>query len=227
MADALSQAGVPYSAVDCDFENAGKPGALHLYLPSAARYDIRSVSDLDELIGAAASSEADVTLVDLPANAGGDFLAWAGEALSSDILRELGLRATALGVVTREPASLASLLSWTEALRDDVSYAAALNRRHAERVEAPGEVVFAEYFKCGFREAASPVAEIEIPGLYEDAANKMQAYSVLPSRVGDEKRIDPLNRARIRRFGEKIRLAWAAALPALLGETSKKKGGTK
>jgi len=46
LADALSQAGVPYAAVDCDCENACKPGALHLYLPTAARYDIRSLSNL-------------------------------------------------------------------------------------------------------------------------------------------------------------------------------------
>lgn len=219
LADAMSQEGVSFSVVDCDGENAGKPGALHRFLPKATRYDIRSVADLDALIEAAAGATAETTLVDLPANAGGDFLAWAADAFHPTTLNELALRVVALGVVTREPASLASLVAWAQVLESSVSYAVALNRRQLERVEIPSDIAFADYFRCGFREAANPV-EIELPGLYEPAAIQMQAYSVLPSLGAGDKRIDVLNRVRIRAFSEKTHAAWTSVFPALVGQNA-------
>lgn len=204
--DAALRAGVSVSAVDCDSENAEKPGALHR-LVEATRYNLRSVGDCDALVQAAAASEARLTIADFPANAGGDFFGFAREIFQPDLLDALNLKVVNLAVITPEPASLASAIEWANVLEDRVDHVVVLNRRQIERVPRPLGETFSDYHSCGFREAAMPL-EIELPALYEEAALRLSKAGRLPSRVepGD---MDLLNAARVRSFASATAKAWA------------------
>lgn len=215
LANTFTVDGVPYVGIDCDIENSGKPGAFHRSVPGCILTNPRSTEDLDAMLRAAAESDAEHIICDLPANASGDFLPWVSEILSPEFLDDIGIRFIAVGVVTPEPASVASVLEWQGKLHGIATPLVVLNRREVERVERPIQDVFAEWFRRVPRKSA-PV-EIEMPALYGPAAAKLQSAGVLPSAFRAASSADMFDARRIAAWGEKMRAAWNDALPKILG----------
>ena len=211
--DALSAAGLTAAVVDADRENA-KAGGLADHV-AATTVDLRDKVSCDKLLTLAAGNS--LTVCDLPANAGGDFLEWFSLASDPAVLSELDLSLYAVGVVNPTAASVASVLKWAESLQDAASYVIALNRRSEERVSKPLEDVFSDYFKSPsgkkFR-AASPI-EVEIPGLYEFAAKAWAKVGGLASEAAENAAIPILDRSRLRKFSATTTANWQPLIDSL------------
>jgi hypothetical protein len=218
LSDMLTDSEVIHSAFDCDRENAGKASSLAHFLPGISGPDIRSKADVDRLLNETLQGEADITLVDLPANAGGDFLPWFAQAKEG--LDFLPIKLICVGVITPEPASAASVFEWARKLQDKVAYIVVLNRRKEERVEVPIEESFSEYYGATgqeFRQRANPI-EVIMPGLYDGSMVQLMRHPILPSqlRQGEKNPIPVLDRARIIHWGRQTRAEWQKA-KSLLG----------
>ena len=212
--DAISAAGLTAAVVDADRENA-KAGGLADHV-TATTIDLRDKVSCDKLLTLA--SENSLTVCDLPANAGGDFLEWFSLASDPAVLSELDLSLYAVGVVNPTAASVASVLKWAETLQDAARYVVALNRRTEERVAKPLEDVFSDYFKSPtgkkFRATASPI-EVEIPGLYEFASKAWAKVGGLASEAADNAVIPVLDRSRLRKFAASTTANWQPLIDEL------------
>ncbi len=213
LADMLTEKGIVFSAFDCDQENAGKASSFAHFLPGIGGPDIRSKADADKLLNCACEAEAPITLVDLPANSGGDFHSWFAQA--TRVLEFMPLTIICVGVITPEPASAASVYEWAQKLKSRVSYVIVLNRKKEERVITPLEETFPEYFgPTGqeFRRVFRPV-EIEMPGLYDGSMVQWMKHPILPSQLQLNQRsnIPILDRARITYWAQVCRAEWSKA----------------
>lgn len=213
IADFLTANNVPFAAFDCDTENAGKAAAFSTAYPKAQSINLRSIKDCDKLLNAAAETE--LTIADLPANAGGDFLAWWDQVATPETLEALNLQIVGIGVITPEAGSFAAIAQWASCLGCRVKYIIGLNHRTQQRVEVSKEEAFPEYFgsKVGkeFRAAFAP-QEFEIPGLYEGSMLALAKSGQLPSQAAENPIIPILDRSRIRTWTAKIN---AQLLPIL------------
>ena len=212
--DAISAAGLTAAVVDADRENA-KAGGLADHV-EATTIDLRDKVSCDKLL--TLSAENALTVCDLPANAGGDFLEWFSLASDPAVLAELDLSLYAVGVINPTAASVASVLKWADTLQDAARYVVAMNRRTEERVSKPCEEVFADYFKSPtakkFRVALSPV-EVEIPGLYEFAAKAWAKVGGLASEAAENAAIPILDRSRLRKFASTTTSNWQPLIELL------------
>ena len=216
--DTLMATGLKISAIDCDAENADKPGAFHRVVP-CERYNLHSTADLDDMIRGCAEGKAEHIVIDMPANGSTDFLPWATEMLNPELLDELGLRIVMVGVVTPEPASVASVLQWQRATYGMVENVVLLNRKVAERVPRSTEQTFAEWFAKISPDAN--ILSVEMPGLYAPAAAKMQAAGGLPSRYKAQSSADLFDTRRIQAWAQKMHAAWQEVLPKIWGTEAK------
>ena len=212
--DAISAAGLTAAVVDADRENA-KAGGLADHV-AATTIDLRDKVSCDKLLTLAAENS--LTVCDLPANAGGDFLEWFSLASDPAVLEELDLSLYAVGVINPTAASVASVLKWAESLQDAAAYVIALNRRSDDRTTKPIEDVFADYYKSPaakkFRAAASPI-EVEIPGLYEFAAKAWSKVGGLASEAAENPAIPILDRSRLRKFAVATIANWQPLIDVL------------
>jgi len=205
LADYLKSNSIPFVAFDCDLENAGKAAAFSTAYPEAQRANLRSVADCDKLLSVAA--EAPITLVDLPANASGDFMQWWESVATPETLEALNLGIVGLGSITPEAGSFASVAQWANALQDSMSYIVGLNHRTMQRVAIPKEELFREYFqsKVGkqFRQLLQP-KEIEIFGLYDGSMALLARSGMLPSQAVVSATIPILDRSRIKTWTKRV-----------------------
>lgn len=213
LADYLKRHGIPFLAFDCDTENMGKASAFSSHYPDAIKVNLRSTADCDMLLTRAAESE--ISIIDLPANASGDFMSWWESVATPETLEALDLKVTAIGTLTPEPGTFASVASWAEILQDGLDYIIALNHRTQQRVQIPKEQVFPEYFssKVGdaFRSAFHP-RTFEIPGLYEGSMGQLAKSGQLPSEAANNPAIPLLDRTRIKTWASKIHTQLAEIL---------------
>ena len=94
-----------------DGENRAKSG-LHFWHKNAEKVDIHTRSGLDKLIDLALSGPNDIVLADMSAGSGSVTYQW-----FADIYPELaaeGVRFTSIGVVTADPGSVESIITWRE-----------------------------------------------------------------------------------------------------------------
>lgn len=210
LADLLETKNVTFKAIDADMENVGKAAAFSSYL-DAESANLRSIADCDKLLTLAAENP--VTLVDLPANSSGDLMPWLDGSITPEVLEELNLEIIALGAITPEAGSFASVVQWAGLLQDRASYIVALNHRFAARVPATKEVAFSEFYssKIGksFRESFDPKI-IELPGLYEGSALLWARSGILPSAFAAST-APILDRTRVRSWIKNIHAQWELA----------------
>src|SRR5258705_3259020 len=109
---------------DFDAENREKSG-LNFWHKSAQKVDIHTRSGLDKLIDLALRHKGDIILADMGAGSGAITYQW-----FADIYPELaaeGVKFTSIGMVTADPGSVESVLTWAEHLKQDVEYLIILN----------------------------------------------------------------------------------------------------
>jgi MinD-like ATPase involved in chromosome partitioning or flagellar assembly len=186
-----------FALVDSDRENENAGGISHFF-PDATAADLRDKATIDALLEAAA--EIPLTLVDLPANASGDFMGWFQEATEPEVLNELNIEIYAIGVVTPEVASWQSVAKWADALKKNCKYVIVLNHLKESRVEKTKEQVFDYYFQSKGRPKIGAIAEVEIPGLYDGSRSRWQDVGGPLSEIVENKSVPVLDRSRLRKF---------------------------
>jgi MinD-like ATPase involved in chromosome partitioning or flagellar assembly len=110
---------IPVSLLDLDSENKSRGSLAHFYGEKAPKVNIHTPAGLDAFVDQLADG-APVILADMGAGAGQVTYDWF-ERMYPDVL-EAGIGFTAIGVVTADPASVESVLTWASRLQSRVSY---------------------------------------------------------------------------------------------------------
>jgi hypothetical protein len=110
---------IPFTLLDLDTENKSRGSLKHYFNGLARKINIHTEAGLDMFIDCLAEG-APVVLADMGAGSGQVALNWF-EAMYPD-LAEQGILFTAIGVVTSDPASVESVLSWAARLQNRAEY---------------------------------------------------------------------------------------------------------
>jgi hypothetical protein len=109
---------IPLTILDMDTENKSR-GSLAQFFPTARKIDMHAPDGLDAFVDVLDEGNP-IVIADLGAGGGAAVRRWFGSMFTS--VAELGVAFTAIGVVTPDPASVESVLSWAHALQDSVQY---------------------------------------------------------------------------------------------------------
>ncbi len=121
---------IPATLLDLDTENKAK-GSLTHFFSRAPKINIHTPAGLDAFVDHL-DDDAPVILADMGAGAGQITHDWF-DKMYPDVT-DVGIVFTAIGVVTSDPASVDSVLTWAAALQDRVAYVIVENKltEHAE-----------------------------------------------------------------------------------------------
>jgi len=110
---------IPLPPLDLAIENKAL-GSLRQYFPDAQKVNIHTDAGLDIFLSILADGQADIILADMGGGAGHVTHQWF--QFMKDDFAQLGISFTAVGVITPDPASVESLLTWASNLEDHVQY---------------------------------------------------------------------------------------------------------
>src|ERR1700761_8776693 len=110
---------IPITLLDLDTENKQRGSLKHFFNGSVTKVNIHTPAGLDAFVDHLEGG-AEIILADMGAGAGQVAAEWF-EAMYDDVAA-LGVRFTAIGVVTPDPASVESVLAWANHLQDRVEY---------------------------------------------------------------------------------------------------------
>ena len=110
---------IPFTLLDLDTENKSRGSLKHYFNGAARKVNIHTPAGLDAFIDHL-SEGAPVVLADMGAGSGQVAHEWF-DTMYEDVA-EQGITFTAVGIVTSDPASVESLLSWASRLQDRVDY---------------------------------------------------------------------------------------------------------
>ena len=123
--------GIDCRQLDLDTENKVKGSFSHFFPDSARKIDIQTRAGLDAFIDCT-DQDAPVILADLGSGSGKVTVQWFNTMYEN--VAEI-LSFTAVGLVTSDPASVESVLSWATQLQDRVSYVIVLNKHDNDRAD--------------------------------------------------------------------------------------------
>jgi hypothetical protein len=109
---------IPLTILDMDTENKAR-GSLAHFFPTARKINMHTPDGLDAFVDVL-DEGTPIVVADLGAGGGAPVQQWFNSMFTS--VAELGVAFTAIGVVTPDPASVESVLSWAAALQDSVQY---------------------------------------------------------------------------------------------------------
>jgi MinD-like ATPase involved in chromosome partitioning or flagellar assembly len=109
---------------DFDGENRAKSG-LNFWHKSAEKVDIHTRTGLDTLIALTLNSSNDIILADMGAGSGNVTYKWFA-TVYPDLAAE-GVKFTSIGMITADPGSVESVVTWAQHLDDNVQYLIILN----------------------------------------------------------------------------------------------------
>ena len=118
IAEWLRSHAVPFTLLDLDTENKAR-GSLKHYYREARKVNIHTPAGLDTFIDAF-DDGCPILLADMGAGSGQVAHEWFDTMHQS--AEELGIAFTAIGIVTPDPASVESVLSWARELQHKVQY---------------------------------------------------------------------------------------------------------
>ena len=110
---------IPVTLLDLDTENKGRGSLKHFFNGSVLKVNIHTPAGLDAFVDHL-DSGSEIILADMGAGAGQVAADWF-ESVYEDVAAT-GVRFTAIGVVTSDPASVESILAWANRLQDRVEY---------------------------------------------------------------------------------------------------------
>lgn len=168
LAEWYAENGIDCRQLDLDTENKVKGSFCHFFPATARKIDIQTRAGLDVFIDCA-DQEAPIILADLGAGSGkvaGQWFNAMYESVSSV------LTFTAVGLVTSDPASVESVLSWAAQLQNRVSYVVVLNKHEDDAAEFAywENTAEAKAFRKAFA-PASIVMESRLPDLQHALRN--------------------------------------------------------
>ena len=110
---------IPVKLLDLDTENKTRGSLTHFFGSRGPKINIHTPAGLDAFVDHLADG-APVVLADMGAGSGQVTYGWF-ESMYPDIA-DAGIAFTTIGVVTADPASIESVLSWAEHLQNRVAY---------------------------------------------------------------------------------------------------------
>lgn len=119
LAEWFSTNEIPVTLLDLDTENKERGSLKHFFGGTVTKVNIHTPAGLDAFVDHMEGG-AEIILADMGAGAGQVAADWF-ESMYEDVAA-LGVRFTAVGVVTPDPASVESVLAWASHLQDRVEY---------------------------------------------------------------------------------------------------------
>ncbi len=110
---------IPVTLLDLDTENKARGSLKHYFDGSVTKVNIHTAAGLDAFIDHLAAG-APIILADMGASSGQVTHEWF-DSMFEDVAAT-GVTFTAIGIVTPDPASVESILSWAARLQDRVNY---------------------------------------------------------------------------------------------------------
>ena len=183
--------GIPVTLLDLDTENKARGSLKHFFDGTVTKVNIHTPAGLDAFVDHLESG-ASIILADMGAGAGQVAADWF-DSMYEDIAAT-GVRFTAVGVATPDPASVESILAWASRLQDRVEYVIVEN--------ATSSLSDFTYWKSTeqanqFREAFAPEI-LEMEFRLSELENPIRQHGVQLGHVADRKvKVDELKRASL------------------------------
>lgn len=182
---------IPVTLLDLDTENKARGSLKHFFNGAATKVNIHTPAGLDAFVDHL-ESNTPIILADMGAGAGQVAADWF-EAMYEDVAAT-GVRFTAIGVVTPDPASVESVLAWASRLQDRVEYVIVENATNA--------LADFTYWKSTeqadrFREAFSPEI-LQMEFRLAELENPIRQHGIQLGQVADRKAtVEELKRASL------------------------------
>jgi len=201
--------------LDLDTENKARGSLKHYFDGTVAKVNIHTAAGLDAFIDHL-SADSLIILADMGAGSGHVTHEWF-DSMFEDV-RATGVEFTAIGIVTPDPASVESVLSWAARLQDRVSYVIVENATtHQSDFSYWRDSHQADQFRTAFRPTILSM-EFRLP----DLENPARQHGVTLGQVAERRiRVPELQRASLviraqsyrRRLFEEIEKAKGLLLP--------------
>lgn len=110
---------IPYKLLDLDTENKARGSLTHYFRDKTRKVNIHTSEGLDSFLDVL-DEGTPIVIADMGAGSGQVAHKWFESMYES--AREIGVAFTAVGIITPDPASVESVLSWAHALQHRVDY---------------------------------------------------------------------------------------------------------
>ncbi len=182
---------IPVTLLDLDTENKARGSLKHFFDEVLTKVDVHTPAGLDAFVDHL-DGGAPIILADMGAGAGQVASDWF-DSMYEDVAA-IGVRFTAVGVVTPDPASVESVLAWANRLQDRVEYVVIENA-----TSALADFTYWRSTKQAnrFREAFTP-AVLQMEFRLAELENPLRQYGIQLGKVADRKTaVDELKRASL------------------------------
>jgi MinD-like ATPase involved in chromosome partitioning or flagellar assembly len=182
---------IPVTLLDLDTENKARGSLKHFFNGTVTKVDVHTPAGLDAFVDHL-DSGTPIILADMGAGAGQVAAGWF-DSMYEDVAAT-GVRFTAVGIVTPDPASVESVLAWANRLQDRVEYVIVENA-----TSALADFTYWHSTKQAnqFREAFAP-AILQMEFRLAELENPLRQHGIQLGQVADRKTtVDELKRASL------------------------------
>jgi len=182
---------IPVTLLDLDTENKARGSLKHFFNGTVTKVDVHTPAGLDAFVDHL-DSGTPIILADMGAGAGQVAAGWF-DSMYEDVAAT-GVRFTAVGIVTPDPASVESVLAWANRLEDRVEYVIVENA-----ASALADFTYWRSTKQAnqFRQAFSP-AILQMEFRLAELENPLRQHGIQLGQVADRKTVvDELKRASL------------------------------
>jgi MinD-like ATPase involved in chromosome partitioning or flagellar assembly len=182
---------IPVTLLDLDTENKARGSLKHFFDGTVTKVDVHTPAGLDAFVDHL-DGGTPIILADMGAGAGQVAAGWF-DSMYEDVAAT-GVRFTAVGIVTPDPASVESVLAWANRLQDRVEYVIVEN---ATSALADFTYWHATKQANQFRQAFTP-AILQIEFRLAELENPLRQHGIQLGQVADRKTmVDELKRASL------------------------------
>jgi MinD-like ATPase involved in chromosome partitioning or flagellar assembly len=182
---------IPVTLLDLDTENKARGSLKHFFDGTVTKVDVHTPAGLDAFVDHL-DGGSPIILADMGAGAGQVAADWF-DSMYEDVVAT-GVRFTAVGVVTPDPASVESILAWANRLQDKVEYVIVENA-----TSALSDFTYWRSTKQAgkFREAFNPTI-LQMEFRLAELENPLRQHGIQLGQVADRKAtVDELKRASL------------------------------
>ncbi len=182
---------IPVTLLDLDTENKARGSLKHFFNGTVTKVDVHTPAGLDAFVDHL-DGGTPIILADMGAGAGQVAAGWF-DSMYEDVAAT-GVRFTAVGIVTPDPASVESVLAWASRLQDRAEYVIVENA-----TSALADFTYWRSTKQAnqFREAFTP-AILQMEFRLAELENPLRQHGIQLGQVADRKTmVDELKRASL------------------------------
>ena len=182
---------IPVTLLDLDTENKARGSLKHFFNGTVTKVDVHTPAGLDAFVDHL-DNGTPIILADMGAGAGQVAAGWF-DSMYEDVAA-IGVRFTAVGIVTPDPASVESVLAWASRLQDRVEYIIVENA-----TSALADFTYWRSTKQAnqFRQAFAP-AILPMEFRLAELENPLRQHGIQLGQVADRKTVvDELKRASL------------------------------